>query len=117
MLFRWVCAVVVMVVGGLIGYVALQVKVANTLAVRALAALACPGCGKVFGLAAVEKHRLDASAATQLVLADARARGVTLRLDGRWRFACSCGKRLLFDPKARTLGPDETLSPASTGIP
>ena len=104
MLIRWACAVVVMLFGGLFAYVAFSVRVANLRSVKALALLACPGCARVFGMEGAEKLRLEASAATQQRLAEARSRGVVLRLDGRWRFACpGCGKQLVFDPRAGSL--------------
>lgn len=117
MLMRWLCAVLVLFVGGLFAYVAFSVKVAQRRAVLALATLACPGCGKVFGAEVAEKLRLEAHAAVQQRLAEARARGVLLRLDGKWRFGCpACGNRLVFDPGKGTLEAD-ALPPGSTGPP
>jgi hypothetical protein len=71
---------------------------------EALAAAACPKCGAALGQAGAKAAHAVAMERLRQVHADAKERGVILRVDPRWRFACpACAAELRFDPDTKAL--------------
>jgi uncharacterized C2H2 Zn-finger protein len=108
--WEWVCAGGVVTAAVAFGLLARSVTRAEAAGLAALSALRCPRCDTLFGDRAVAL-RAAAREHVRALLDDAKARGVRLRLDGRWRFeCCDCRVPLVFDPTTRTLAPSTDAS-------
>jgi len=87
-----------------VGFLAVLVHAQRTMrrAVPRLAALACPKCGVVVGGEAAARIAERRAEEIGRFHAEARERGVILRIDSRWRFDCpACGVALTFDRGVR----------------
>jgi hypothetical protein len=99
----WLCASAVTVPVVVLSLVAYSNRRRSAAALEALAALKCPACGRGFGNGGARVAQAAAFERTRAQLVEAERRGLRLRLNGHWSFACPCGQALDFDPPARTL--------------
>ena len=108
MTWEWLCLGLVVVTITGFGVLAVSVSRAEAAGLRALQSLRCPSCNTLFGARAVTL-REAAREHVRALLDDAKARGLRLRHDGRWRFeCCDCHAPLVFDPTTAALAPSTT---------